>query len=164
MDGDSESLPSTTMHRLLLALLALHLPLALSCASPTTVDEPAVSAEDQAAIEGVIRSAYIDGVFVKRDPELVRAGFATTFVFNSYWNGALSSRTLDEWLERLKLDGVPRERDVRADIAVVERTGVAAVARIDVHLDSVHTYTDYFCLYDTEDGWKIVTKIFHGHS
>jgi hypothetical protein len=102
-------------------------------------------------------------VWVQRDPDLVRSGFAPTFVMEVYWEGELSSRTLDEWLARMKLDKVPREVPGRGEITVLEITGEAAVARIDVFVGSEHEYTDYFGLYRTAGGWKIVSKHFHSH-
>ncbi len=119
---------------------------------------------DEAAIRGVIERAYIQGVWVQRDPDLVRSGFAPTFVMQVYWQGELSSRTLDQWIERMKLDKVPREHPGRGEIKILEITGQAAVARVDVFVESEHKYTDYFGLYRTEEGWRIVSKHFHSHS
>ncbi|MCG8456651.1 MAG: nuclear transport factor 2 family protein, partial [Holophagales bacterium] len=60
--------------------------------------------DDRAAIRSVIERAYVRGVWIDRDPDLVRAGFAPTFVMQVYWQGELDSRTLDQWLERMQLD------------------------------------------------------------
>ena len=139
--------------RTLIALLSVAcLPLAAS-ANPA----------DETAIREVIESAYIQGVWVQRDPDLVRSGFAPNFVMQVYWKGELSSRTLDQWIERMKLDKVPREKPGRGEITILEVTGQAAVARVDVYVESVHEYTDYFGLYRTAEGWRIVTKHFHSH-
>ena len=130
----------------------------------TSLPFTAVAAEsDEVAIREVIERAYIQGVWVQRDPDLVRSGFAPTFVMQVYWKGELSSRTLDEWIGRMKLDKVPREKPGRGEITILEVTGQAAVARVDVHVGSVHEYTDYFGLYQTSEGWKIVSKHFHSH-
>ena len=147
----------------LLALAPAVLCLATSCATLEESGRAAAAPEAQMAIETVIRDAYIDGVFVSRDAALVREGFAPIFVFNSYWNGSLSSRTLEEWLGKLKLDGKPRERTIEAEIEVLEVTGTVAVARVEIFLDGSLTYTDYLGLYETDGGWKIVTKTFYGH-
>jgi hypothetical protein len=45
---------------------------------------PAVAADDEAAIEEVLSRAYVEGVWRQRAPELVRQGFAPTFVMQVY--------------------------------------------------------------------------------
>ena len=127
-----------------------------------TVAVLAASGSDELAIEEVLTSAYVEGVWRQRDPDLVRAGFAPTFVMQVYWKGELSSRTLDEWLERMRLDGTPRDSEIRAEIQVLEVTGAAGLARVELFEDGEHLFTDYFGLYRTADGWKIVSKMFHG--
>ena len=122
---------------------------------------PAIAGDNQRAIEEVLTNAYVEGVWRQRDPDLVRQGFAPTFVMQVYWKGELSSRTLDEWLERMKLDEQPRESEIRAEIEVLEVTGVAGLARVRLFEEGKHRYTDYFGLYQTEEGWKIVSKMFH---
>ncbi len=133
--------------------------LILSLTSPV-----AFAAEDgEAAIREVIERAYIQGIWVQRDPDLVRSGFAPTFVMQIHWKGELSTRTLDEWIGRMKLDKVPREEPGRGEITILEITGQAAVARVDVYVGATHEYTDYLGLYHTAEGWRIVTKHFHSH-
>jgi ketosteroid isomerase-like protein len=44
------------------------------------------------------------------------------------------------------------------------RMKAAAVARVEVHRDGKHIFTDYLSLYRFADGWKIVGKIFQSHS
>jgi len=149
------------MPRVLMLTTGLLALLLVAHASPTAAQSP--RADDETAIDKVIQKSYIDGVFRLRDPDLVRGGFAPTFVMQVYWDGKLSSRTLDAWLERMKLDRTPNPKEYRGEVKVLEITGVAAVARIDVFEDSTHKYTDYFGLYKTADGWKIVSKIFHAH-
>ncbi len=121
------------------------------------------ASSDEAAIEAVIRTAYIEGVYQKRDPEAVRAGFAPTFVMQVYWDNELSSSTRDQWIDRMKLNGKPSTKNWTGEVGVLEVTGVAAVARIDLSESDEHKFTDYFGLYKTEDGWKIVSKHFHAH-
>ena len=133
------------------------------------VPAPSAPPDEVAAIAAVVERAYVEGVFRRRDPDLVREGFAPTFVMQVHWDGALSSRTLDQWLERMQLDRVPAERETKATVEVLDVTGSAAVTKVEVHRDGKHAYTDYFGLYKTEatdagpGGWKIVTKHFHAH-
>ena len=144
--GDAMSSKKTTVLAILILALAA---------------TPIVAAGHEQTIEEVLTEAYVEGIWRQRDPDLVRAGFAPTFVMQVYWKGELSSRTLDEWLERMKLDKKPRESEVRAEIEVLEVTGVAGLARVQLFEDGEHKYTDYFGLYQTGEGWKIVSKMFH---
>jgi len=122
---------------------------------------PAIAGSDEQAIEDVLTRSYVEGVWRQRDPDLVRQGFAPTFVMQVYWEARLSSRTLDQWLERMKLDRKPRESEIRVEIDVLEVKGIAGLARVDLFEDGKHRYTDYFGLYKTDDGGRIVSKLFH---
>jgi hypothetical protein len=121
----------------------------------------ALAAGDAQAIEEVLVKSYVEGVWRQRDPDLVREGFASTFVMQVYWGDELSSRTLDQWLDRMNLDRKPRESEIRADIEVLEVTGIAGLARVDLFEDGKHRYTDYFGLYKTSTDWRIISKMFH---
>jgi hypothetical protein len=46
----------------------------------------------------------------------------------------------------------------------VDITNNEAVARVEVHRDGKHIFTDYLSLYKFADGWKIVGKIFQSRS
>ena len=118
---------------------------------------------DEQAIKKVLRENYVEGMYIKHDREVLRAGLASTFVMQVYWDGKLSTTTRSQWLKKLKLSGVPTKKRVESTIKVLDIEGVAAVARVDLYVDSKHMYTDFFGLYKTEDGWKIVTKMFHAH-
>ncbi|MEM7198831.1 MAG: nuclear transport factor 2 family protein [Planctomycetota bacterium] len=149
-----------------LAVVAVTAVLFSACSPRTGVAAAAAVYPDPAraaAIEKVIRSAYLEGVFRQRDEALVRGGFAPTFVMQVYWDGELSSATLDQWLAKMKLSGKPLAQTTEADVWVIEICGDAAVARIDLHIDGAQKYTDYFGLYDTAEGWRIVSKLFHGY-
>jgi hypothetical protein len=40
--------------------------------------------------------------------------------------------------------------------------GTAGLARVELFEDGRHRCTDYLGLYKTDDGWRIVSKLFHG--
>ena len=50
-----------------------------------------------------------------------------------------------------------------SEIPMVDVTGDAAVARVELYKDGKHIYSDYMSLYRFDDGWKIVGKIYHRH-
>ena len=73
------------------------------------------------------------------------------------------SASLDAWLERLGLHGEPLDQNITHAIEVLDSTGKAAVARVEILRDGEPLYTDYMSLYRFDDGWKIVAKIFDSH-
>lgn len=152
--------------RVLIALSVAAMPVSIAQKSESA-EERRQSADrhsaDAAAIRDVLQRCYVEGMYIKRDPDVLRSGLASTFVMQVYWEGELSNRTASEWLDRMKLSGVPTKKHIESQIKVLDVTGVAAVARVDIHVDSKHKYTDYFCLYNTDEGWKMVTKMFHVH-
>jgi len=138
--------------------------LALLVFGATLSAPPAFAQDDDAAIREVIETAYVDAVFVARDEAAVRAGFHPDFVLAVLMDdGEILVVTLDEWLARLELDGTPSGDEVRHEIERVDVTGDTAVVKALLWIDGEHVYTDYMGLYRLPAGWRIVTKVFHGH-
>ena len=146
-----------------LDLLALLLPAA--CAAAAAVASAAEDA-DRAAIQAVVESAYIQGVHVKRDPALMRAGFDPAFRMQVLREGSVESVTLDDWASRIEKgarENPGAKADVKHEFALVDHQGSAAVARVELWRDGRHVFTDYLSLYKLPDGWKIAAKIFYAH-
>lgn len=118
---------------------------------------------DVAAVRQVIETAYVRGVFVDRDPDMVRAGFHPEFVMPLVLEGEVLVAPLEMWLERIGLDGVPGTEKVEPSFEIVDVTGDTAIAKVLMFFDGEQRYTDYFALYRRPDGWKIVSKIFAVH-
>jgi hypothetical protein len=132
--------------------------------------------DDRAAIEAVVKTAYVDGVHAKGDPALMRQGFHPDFRMLALRDGAMTPVTLDEWIARLEksnrersgasadaLAAAPPRPEIRHEFTHVDVTGNAAVVRVEIHRGGQHVFTDYLSLYRFPDGWKIVSKIFHSH-
>ncbi len=134
--------------------------LALLAATPTIADG---TDADAAAVRQVIESAYVRGVFVDRDPDMVRAGFHPDFVMPVVVEGEMLVASLEMWLERIGLDGVPGTEKVEPSFEIVDVTGDAAFVKVLMSFDGELRYTDYFSLYRRDGDWKIVTKIFAVH-
>ena len=122
------------------------------------------SARDEAAVQEVVETSYVQGLHALRDEAVVRAGFHPDFVMTVNGGDGVVVVTLDEWLARLELDGEPSPRRIESRFERVDVSGQAASVRVEILADGEHLYTDYFGLYELEDGWKIVNKIFHSHS
>lgn len=142
------------------------IPAALACVLAAAGAAAAADSPDQEAVKAVVRSAYVEGVHVKGDPALMRAGFHPDFRMFVLKDGALSTVTLEEWAGRIEKG--TRERtgpppQVKHEFTMVDVTGDAAVAQVQLYRDGKHVFTDYLSLYRFPTGWKIVGKIFHLH-
>jgi len=78
-------------------------------------------------------------------------------------NNQIIKASLDMWLQRLELDGTKNQNKIDYELIFIDITKNSAVARMEILENSEHIYTDYFCLYKFNEGWKIVSKIFAEH-
>jgi hypothetical protein len=124
------------------------------------------SEADVAAVKAVVTSAYVEGVHRQGDPALMRAGFHADFRMYTLRDGKLGLVSLDEWAERIGRSAKERKGPaprVDANFTQVDITGSAAVARVELHRDGKHVFTDYLSLYKLPEGWRIVAKTFQSH-
>ena len=127
----------------------------------------AAVADDASDVKAVIQSAYVEGVHGKLDPVKMRKGFHPDFRMLVLKDGKMTAVTLEEWIGRMET----REKEqpnapkpaIKAEFPLVNVTGNAAVARVEIYRDGKHTFTDYLSLYKFADGWMIVGKIFQAH-
>jgi len=139
----------------------LALLLTILAAAPATAAE-----DDRTAVEAVVKAAYVDGVHAAFDPQAMRKGFDPAFRMQVLRDGTITSLTLEEWIERMEKSA--RENPaptpvVRHEFKLVDVTGTAAVARVELWRDGRHMFTDYLSLYKRPDGWKIAAKTFYAH-
>ena len=126
------------------------------------VVSPARAADpDEARIIAVVDQAYVHGVHMNADPAKMRAGMDDAFVMFVLTDKGVTQLTRDAWIERLKT-AKPRP-DTKADIKVLDRTGNAAVVKVDLFRDGKQIFTDYISLYQVNGEWKLVGKVFHRH-
>jgi hypothetical protein len=143
-----------------IAILISHY-LLLSVAFAQTPDQN----PDEASIKAVIQSAYVDGIQNLGEIEAIEKGFHPDFEMLMLRDNALSKLGIANWIEMVKR----RKADPRnANLPVitckfldVDVTGNAAVAKLDLYRGETLLFTDYLCLYRFEEGWRIVTKLFH---
>ena len=122
---------------------------------------------DVAAIQEVITRAYVEGIHKERDPEKIRSGFHADFTMFVNADEGILKVTRDQWIARIE-EGNRKNPDrprpeVRHEFPLIEVTGGAAVARVEIYRDGKHTFTDYLSLYRFDDGWRIIAEIFHRH-
>ena len=116
------------------------------------------------SIRRVIEKAYIQGIHGNQDEQLVRSGFHEDFAMLVLRDDAIDKVTVDEWLARVEVMKLENPEmwaaETRYSVDLVDVSGYAAVAKLQVFKGEVHFSTDYMLLYRLEEGWRIVTKIF----
>ena len=121
---------------------------------------------DETAIIAAVDHAYVHGVHIDGDAQKMRDGMDSSFVMFVLGDKGVTQVTRDQWIERLaaakKNPDAPRP-DIKANIKVLDRTGNAAIAKVDLFRDGKQIFTDYISLYKTAEGWKLVGKVFARH-
>lgn len=97
------------------------------------------------------------------DAQYMRRAFLPTAHIESMREEGFTSWTLDVYCQRFKNQPAADEASRRRTIDWIEVKGSAACARITL-VHGATTFTDYFVLLKTPDGWKIANKAFHGES
>ncbi len=149
------------MDKVTMALLAF---LFLSCVLSNSSEAVEDSAE---AVKKVIEESYIRGIHIERNIPAIKKGFHPDFTMLSLKEGVVERLSINEWIESIEKSLVdnpnPPKREITWDFAMVEVSGDAAVARIEMYRDGKHIFTDFMSLYRFSDGWKIVGKIYFRH-
>ncbi len=128
---------------------------------------PVAESDDVAAVKRVIEEAYVKGIHIDQNVEAIRKGFHPSFTMYAYKDGQVTTTSIEQWIasiEEGKKKNPNRPKvDTKVDFVSVEVSGNAAVARLEMHKDGKHVFTDFISLYKFEDGWKIVAKIYYRH-
>ena len=95
------------------------------------------------------------------DVSHMRQAFMPTARIESMREGVFTSWAVDEYCQRFKGAPAADEAARRRTIDFVDIGGTAACAKITL-VHGANTFTDYFVLLKTEQGWKIANKAFHG--
>ena len=125
--------------------------------------------EDKEAIKQVVTSAYVNGLQNKGPVEDIEAGFHPGFELLGVRNNELTKWPIYSWVEvhqkRLEEDpGPPKaEEVVSSKFPMIDVTGSAAIAKVELYKGGKIIFTDYLSLYKFEEGWRIVNKIYYRH-
>ena len=95
------------------------------------------------------------------DASYMRQAFLPTAHIESMREGVFTSWPLDIYCERFGGKPAADEATRRRSIDWIEVAGSAASARVTLVHGAI-TFTDYFVLLQTQDGWKIANKAFVG--
>jgi hypothetical protein len=120
-------------------------------------------------IQAVIESSYINGAFNDLDTKSMRAGFHPVFEIHGVAeDGTLSQYPIDEWITAIEKrkaspDFDPKDQKWEHRIALIDVTGPAAIAKIELFRNSRHVFTDYLSLLKLKNGWTITDKVYFQH-
>jgi hypothetical protein len=120
-------------------------------------------------IQTLIEASYVNGAFNDLDTKSMRAGFDPIFKIHGVGeDGKLSTYPIDEWIagiEKRKAapDFDPKDQKWEHRFSLIDVTGSAAVAKVELFRNSRHVYTDYLSLLKLKDGWKITDKVYYQH-
>ena len=90
----------------------------------------------------------------------MRAAFLPSARLESVREGPLTAWDLDFYCQRFTGTPAPDESTRRRSIDTLDICGTAAMAKVTLVHGNV-TFTDYFVLLKTAQGWKIAHKVFH---
>jgi hypothetical protein len=150
-----------------LAVLSVACVLILGAAAAAFVESEADVARSE--IEALIEASYVNGAFNDLDTKSMRAGFHPVFKIHGVGDdGKLSTYPIDEWIagiEKRKAapDFDPKDQKWEHRFTLIDVTGVAAVAKVELFRNSRHVFTDYLSLLKLGDGWKITDKVYYQH-
>ena len=120
--------------------------------------------KEEETIKKIIEEAYITGIHGTQDEQTVKSGFHDDFAMLVLQNNEVDKVNVDEWLsrlERMKADNPDLwNSETRHEFHLIDATGYAAVAKLDVYKGDTHFSTDYMLLYRFDEGWRIVSKVF----
>ena len=124
--------------------------------TPRAWNPTLASAEELAACSAI--EQYFLG-HARDDAAPMRRAFLPTAHIESIGDGVFTSWTLDIYCERFKGQPAADEATRRRTLDWIEVNGSAACARVTL-VHGSNTFTDYFVLLKTADGWKIANKAF----
>lgn len=122
---------------------------------------------DKVLIQKVIQEAYVDGIQNRGDIETIRNGFDPGFELLGVRDNQLTKLSIGDWIANIEKSKQsnpnPPEHLTSVKFLDVDVTGISAVAKIELHRQGKLIFTDYLSLYKFDEGWKIVSKIYHRH-
>ncbi|ALO15151.1 Putative lumazine-binding protein [Salinivirga cyanobacteriivorans] len=123
--------------------------------------------KDRLMIQKVIEEGYVQGLHNKGDLQKTAASFHPGFNLLGVRNNMLTKFPIYSWLEsskqrREKSEDKRTSRTI-AKYPMIDITGNAAIAKVELYKDDKKIFTDYLSLYRFNEGWRIVSKIYHDH-
>ena len=123
------------------------------------------SDNEKEAIIMVIDAAYVQGLQNGKNLENIDKGFHPGFnLLGVDQNNNLTKYPIYNWSAGVKKAveaGQKPDIETTAKYPMIDITGTAAVAKVQLFRGERHIYTDYLSLYKFEEGWRIVGKVYY---
>jgi len=125
--------------------------------------------KEKEAIKKVIQSAYVDGLQNNGKVVDIQKGFHPGFNLLGVRGNELTKWPIYSWIEYFENkkkenpDPPTEEEKTICEYPLIDITGNAAIAKIELYRNKEKIFTDYLSLYKFEEGWRIVNKIYHRH-
>jgi hypothetical protein len=120
---------------------------------------------DKEMILKTIEKAYVQGIQNVKEIANIKKGFHPGFnLLGVDQNNHLTKLPIYTWYDFvLSREAAGEQPDVEttAKYPLVDITGNAAVVKVELYKEGKMIYTDYLSLYKFEEGWRIVSKIYH---
>ncbi|MBS0011516.1 MAG: nuclear transport factor 2 family protein [Bacteroidales bacterium] len=135
---------------------------ALICISLLTFSQ---NEKEKNAIIDLINDSYVEGIQNRKNVENIEKGFHPGFNLLGIDNqDNLTMYPIYTWsanISRAVESGQMPDLETTARYPMIDITGNAAVAKVELYKGGKQIFTDYLSLYKFADGWKIVSKIYY---
>ena len=118
---------------------------------------------EKPVVQNVIQTAYVDGIHNRQGIDLVKSGFHPGFEMLGKRNDMLTKFPIYSWIKSIEQAMQTHEvasdtMKVTAKYPIIDVSGDAAMAKVELYRNGKHLFTDYLLLYKFESGWQIVSK------
>jgi len=142
------------MKRVILSLTALFLASALFAQLEDRKKE-IISVIDKAYVQGIHNATLIDNINKGFHPGFNLLGVDQANNLTKYpiytWEAGVRKRVESDQLPAVK---------TTAKYPMIDITGSAAVAKVELYREEKLIFTDYLFLYKFDEGWRIVSKVY----
>lgn len=144
-----------------------YIKIAITLIALSIVASTGMAQKDKQMIQNVIEEGYVQGLHNQGDLEKTAANFHPGFNLLGVRNNMLTKYPIYSWIESSKTrrEKAKDKRGIKttAKYPLIDITGNSAVAKVELYREGEKIFTDYLSLYKFEEGWRIVSKIYHDH-
>lgn len=121
--------------------------------------------DEKKAVIKVIESAYVQGLQNGIDIDNINKGFHPGFnLLGVDQGGNLTMLPIYTWEAGVRKRAEAGQKppvETTAKFPMIDITGTAAVAKVELYREGKQVFTDYLSLYKFPEGWRIVSKIYY---
>ena len=119
---------------------------------------------DHHLLTQLIEQSYIHGAFQEMNVDAMEAGFHPVFHFYGAEQGKLRDVSIGDWLASTERRKQEQSRfEIEYKIVSIDIVGTSAIAKVEIYREGDLLFTDYLSCLKFEDGWKIMSKVYHRH-